>query len=85
MDNRIVQPISYPMRGACGLTGSWRSQRPILDKSLCNGCLICWLYCPEAAISRDDLSIDYNFCKGCGICAVECTKNAIKMVKEETP
>ncbi len=78
----VFQPISYTTPGACGITGTWRSQRPVYDASLCNGCLICWLYCPEAAISREDLAIDYNYCKGCGICAAECNKNAIWMVKE---
>ncbi|MDO9574810.1 MAG: 4Fe-4S binding protein [Candidatus Contubernalis sp.] len=83
MDKKIRQPISYPTKGACGITGTWRSQRPVLEASLCNGCLICWLFCPEGAISREDRSIDYDYCKGCGICAVECAKNAIRMVKEE--
>ena len=83
MVKKIVQPVSHPTQGACGLTGTWRSQRPVYDASLCNGCLICWLYCPESAISREDCSIDYAYCKGCGICAVECAKNAIQMVKEE--
>ena len=83
MDKKIVQPISRPTKGACGRTGTWRSQRPVFEAPLCNGCLICWLYCPEAAISREDRSIDYDYCKGCGICAEECAKNAIRMVKEE--
>lgn len=83
MDKKIVQPISLPIKGAGGLTGTWRTQRPVYEEALCNGCLICWLYCPEAAIAKEDRSIDYNYCKGCGICAVECNRNAINMVKEE--
>ncbi|UNC91023.1 4Fe-4S binding protein [Candidatus Contubernalis alkaliaceticus] len=83
MDKKILQPVSYPTKGACGPTGTWRSQRPVYDAALCNGCLLCWLFCPEAAIAREDRLINYDYCKGCGICAVECTKNAIAMVKEE--
>ena len=27
-------------------TGGWRTERPVLDKSLCNYCGICAMYCP---------------------------------------
>ena len=27
-------------------TGGWRTERPVLDKSLCNYCGLCSLYCP---------------------------------------
>lgn len=67
-------------------TGEWRSFRPILDKSKCVRCGLCWIYCPDAAIKlRDDGSyeIDLTYCKGCGICAEECPPKAIKMVEEE--
>lgn len=26
-------------------TGSWRTFKPVIDKSKCNDCLICWIYC----------------------------------------
>ena len=66
-------------------TGSWRALRPVLDKSKCIKCLLCWVYCPEPAIRRNDddsVEIDYDFCKGCGICAHECPVKAITMVEE---
>jgi pyruvate ferredoxin oxidoreductase delta subunit len=67
-------------------TGSFRSQRPILDAKLCTKCGMCWVYCPDAAIfiNRDGLyEIDLRYCKGCGICAEVCATKAIKMVDEE--
>ncbi|MEM2878769.1 MAG: pyruvate synthase subunit PorD [Candidatus Hadarchaeales archaeon] len=65
-------------------TGSWRSMRPVVDESKCTGCGICWLYCPDAAISKEKpVRIDYSHCKGCGICANECPAKAIRMVMEE--
>lgn len=76
------QPLSIPIRGAGGLTGTWRSQRPVLDKETCKNCQLCWLFCPEAVISRNDLTIDLDYCKGCGVCAKECPVKAITMVKE---
>ncbi|NLL51596.1 MAG: 4Fe-4S binding protein [Peptococcaceae bacterium] len=84
MNKKIVQPISRPVIGAGGLTGTWRTQRPVYDASLCNACLLCWLYCPEVAISKEDRTIDYTYCKGCGICAAECPKKAIYMEREES-
>jgi pyruvate ferredoxin oxidoreductase delta subunit len=64
-------------------TGSWRTLRPALDASKCTGCGLCWLFCPEPAISRGKpVKIDYRYCKGCGICANECPVKAIIMVEE---
>lgn len=65
-------------------TGSWRTFRPILDRTKCTRCLLCWIYCPEPSIKRieDNVEIDYDFCKGCGICAAECPVKAIQMVEE---
>ncbi len=81
-----LTPISYPIVGSTGKTGSWRFFRPVIDYSKCTKCLLCWVYCPDAAISRrDDNSpeIDYEYCKGCGICANECPSKAISIQREE--
>lgn len=77
--------LSSPSEGASGLTGMWRIKKPLMDQKKCNKCLICWLYCPEAAILRDaenQVSINYEFCKGCGICAEVCPSKAVVIVKE---
>ncbi len=83
MAKTFPYPVSQPVIGAGGLTGTWRSQRPVYNETACNGCLLCWLYCPEAAIEKETRTIDYNYCKGCGICAAECVKGAIHMEKED--
>jgi pyruvate ferredoxin oxidoreductase delta subunit len=66
-------------------TGNWRVEKPVIDYGKCVKCLICWLYCPEPAITRRgiEVKIDYDYCKGCGICAEECPTKAISMVPEE--
>ncbi len=77
--------LSSPSEGASGLTGMWRIKKPLMDPAKCNKCLICWLYCPEAAITKDKenkVSINYEFCKGCGICGEVCPSKAITIVKE---
>jgi pyruvate ferredoxin oxidoreductase delta subunit len=74
--------LSEPVEGASGMTGSWRTYRPEVDRGKCNACGLCILYCPEAAISDDQMP-DLRFCKGCGICAQECPKKAITMRREE--
>jgi 2-oxoacid:acceptor oxidoreductase delta subunit (pyruvate/2-ketoisovalerate family) len=67
-------------------TGSWRTERPVIDPEKCVGCPICFEYCPEGIISKVSKNevpdIDYDFCKGCGICAQECKVGAIEMVLE---
>jgi len=78
----IRQPVSMPTEGVAGFTSAWRSQLPVLDSKKCNGCLLCWIYCPEALITREDRSIDLRYCKGCGVCARECPVNAIEMARE---
>ncbi len=65
-------------------TNGWRTFRPAVDSGKCTGCGLCWLYCPDAVISRGKPpGVDYRYCKGCGICANECPAKAITMVPEE--
>ena len=65
-------------------TGGWRTERPILDKSLCNYCGLCSLYCPPQCMKDmgDHYEANLAFCKGCGICAHECPKKAYTMKPE---
>jgi len=77
-------PISFPDN--IMQTGDWRSFKPVLDKSKCTKCGLCWLYCPEGVITHGSdgyFEIDYKFCKGCGICCNECPNDAMKMEKEQ--
>lgn len=63
-------------------TGDWRSQIPAYDQEKCSKCGLCYVFCPDAAITiRADGFVDFNYdyCKGCGICAIECPKDAIAM------
>jgi pyruvate ferredoxin oxidoreductase delta subunit len=65
-------------------TGSWRTERPVLDKEKCNYCGLCALFCPPQCMRDrgDHYEVDLAFCKGCGICATECPRKAISMVSE---
>lgn len=51
----------------------------------CNDCDNCWIYCPDAAISRDsgEYEIDYDYCKGCTLCAAVCPRGVISVIEEE--
>jgi len=67
-------------------TGDWKSQSPILDKSKCNKCGLCYIYCPEGCIEQQAdryFESDLSYCKGCGICNIECPQKAITMLAEE--
>ena len=66
-------------------TGDWRTLRPVLVPEKCNGCFLCFAYCPEAAIRMaqgDKPVIDYDHCKGCMLCVEECPTRALVSVRE---
>ncbi len=67
-------------------TGGWRTYVPEIDVEKCIGCMLCYFYCPDAAIIVDGgkaVGVDLAHCKGCGICAHECPPKAITMLLEE--
>lgn len=67
-------------------TGGWRTFVPEIDVEKCIGCMLCYFYCPDAAVIVDGgkaVAFDLAHCKGCGICAHECPTKAITMLLEE--
>ena len=67
-------------------TGGWRSMVPIIDREKCDGCMLCYFYCPDASIVIENdvaTGVDLAHCKGCGICAAECPVDAITTSVEE--
>jgi len=86
MEEHLLLPISLPTKGAGGKTGSWRVFRPVIIEEKCVKCMLCWMYCPEAAIevkSRKEVpKINYDYCKGCLICMEVCPVKAIKSERE---
>lgn len=77
----VLAPANTPERH----TGNWRQFRPVLAKSDCNRCWICFVWCPEAAITLDDNEypmVDYDVCKGCLLCAHECPTHAFRIERE---
>jgi pyruvate ferredoxin oxidoreductase delta subunit len=87
-----ITASSSPSIGEGGRTGDWRTSHPEINEELCTpartgkpSCFICWIYCPDAVISRTvPPSINLEYCKGCSICAEECPTGAITMVLEKT-
>jgi len=66
-------------------TGSWRQFRPVLEPDKCNRCWLCFVWCPEAAITLDENEfpkVDYDVCKGCLLCAHECPTMAFRVERE---
>jgi len=60
------------------ITGTWRTLRPVRDLDQCRQCLICWIVCPDAAVTVEDgkvVGFDYDHCKGCGVCMDQCPAN----------
>lgn len=66
-------------------TGSWRQFRPVLQREHCSRCWVCFVRCPDAAITLDPDDyplVDYAVCKGCLLCVHECPTHAFNVVKE---
>jgi 2-oxoacid:acceptor oxidoreductase delta subunit (pyruvate/2-ketoisovalerate family) len=67
-------------------TGGWRTGvKPSADLSKCVNCLLCWLYCPDAAVLVENsvfTGFDLRYCKGCELCAEVCPEDAIAMVPD---
>ena len=67
-------------------TAGWRtSGKPVVDLARCIDCLLCWVYCPDSAVTLDGTAFagfDYDVCKGCELCAEVCPQGAIEMVQE---
>ena len=85
-DLEIGLTMTEPGNSSQFKTGDWKSRRPVFDKSKCNKCTLCYYFCPEGCIAKNDegyFEADLYYCKGCGICAEECPKDAITMVEEE--
>ncbi|MGD9074044.1 MAG: 4Fe-4S binding protein [Desulfobacteraceae bacterium] len=68
----------------CLNTGTWRSERPVVDRDNCNYCGLCALFCPTQCMMnmKDHFLPNLQYCKGCGTCARECPKKVIRMVSE---
>ena len=86
-DLEVGSIVTEPGNGAQYQTGTWRSQKPILDREKCIKCGLCYIYCPEECIqpvsdSPEYFDIDLYHCKGCAICDKECPTDAIIMVEE---
>ena len=78
--------VTSPGNAAEYKTGDWRTTRPVWNKDRCVKCGICYIFCPEPAITEDEngwFGADLYYCKGCGICVRECPCQAISMVEEE--
>ena len=66
-------------------TGAWRLERPEIDRTDCTRCGLCWVRCPDGAITMDEDGypvIDYDHCKGCMICRQQCPVGAIDRERE---
>jgi Pyruvate/2-oxoacid:ferredoxin oxidoreductase delta subunit len=51
---------------------------------LCDGCDNCWIYCPDACITRDGdtYRIDYDYCKGCQLCVAVCPRGVLSTIED---
>lgn len=82
---RSAPTILAPGNAAQRKTGDWRVERPAIDYERCTRCGLCFVACPDAAITLDENGypvIDYEHCKGCMICRQQCPLEAIESEQE---
>lgn len=68
-------------------TGDWRVFKPVMCHAECIACDLCWISCPDSAISLNAEGkpvVNYELCKGCLICEQVCPKKgkAITRVRD---
>ncbi len=79
----VIRTVSTSVKNQ---TGSWRTARPVVLYEKCSGCMMCNVYCPDSAITKNKDGfpvIDYNHCKGCLICCEVCPSGAIRKENEK--
>ena len=83
---RMAAPSIYALANSPERhTGNWRQFRPVLHQELCTQCWICFVRCPEGAITLDVNEypvVDYDECKGCLLCVHDCPTHAFTTEKE---
>lgn len=65
--------------------GTAKTAIPVIDRSKCSKCALCWMSCPEGAIEETPdgfFNVLGDYCSGCGICASVCPLKCIEMVNK---
>ncbi len=65
-------------------TGDWSIYKPVIDYDKCTKCMLCYIYCPDSAITigKDGFPVvNYDTCKGCNICYTECPTRTITIAR----
>jgi pyruvate ferredoxin oxidoreductase delta subunit len=83
-DREVAGPVAWLRTRGSNEAARWRNQRPVLEPHRCNGCMVCWKFCPEPAVEMQGKLVRFalDACKGCGVCAEVCAPKAITMVPE---
>jgi len=53
-DLEIGCVVSDPGNASHYKTGDWRSMQPVVDKSKCIRCVVCYIFCPDMAIHKTE-------------------------------
>ncbi|MEM2761118.1 MAG: 2-oxoacid:acceptor oxidoreductase family protein [Nitrososphaerales archaeon] len=76
--------ITSPGNASIRRTGDWSVYKPVIDYNNCTKCMICFVYCPDSAITIDKEGfpvVNYDICKGCDICYTECPTKTITIAR----
>ena len=60
-----------------------KKKKPVINRQWCKGCGICVEFCPEDALTLDEMekaNLAYpDKCNGCGMCELRCPDLAIEL------
>jgi pyruvate ferredoxin oxidoreductase gamma subunit len=76
--------ITAPGNAGTRRTGDWSVYKPVIDYHNCTKCMICYVYCPDNAITIDKEGypiVHYDICKGCDVCYTECPTKTITIAR----
>lgn len=72
------QPTSEKLHA----NNDWRFERPTWDAAKCVRCGMCYIVCPDSAISQNaegSYEANPDYCKGCGLCVQQCLTGCISL------
>ncbi|MHC4480794.1 MAG: DUF362 domain-containing protein, partial [Planctomycetota bacterium] len=81
-----IKNVAMGLSSRAGKLRQHSEGRPEVKAAECTACGTCEEWCPEDAISVDDLArIDYDLCIGCGECVAVCPVGAVGFSWKTSP
>jgi 2-oxoacid:acceptor oxidoreductase delta subunit (pyruvate/2-ketoisovalerate family) len=81
--SNVIPAVEISGRNPHYSKGTTKTDFPLIDKTKCTKCSLCWISCPEGCLNRKPdgyYQVEEEYCSGCGMCAEVCAPKAIRMI-----